>query len=228
MIPPGKPPATKTAKPGGGRRAASGTAPGTDGSDEVCTLRIELLETDPVIWREAEVPTSVTLEDLHAIIQATMAWEDYHLWEFTVGKQRYGPPAEDDWGMEPAMDASKVRLRDVLKPRRTTIDYLYDFGDSWAHRLTVTRIRPGEPGVGYPRYTGGERAAPPEDSGGIYGFYDKLDALANSGHPDHEEIAEWLDGYDPDTVDEETIKLALGAMAKARTTGGKRRRKPDA
>jgi transposase len=33
--------------------------------------------------------------------------------------------------------AAKVRLRDVLKPRKTIIDYTYDFGDSWEQRLKV-------------------------------------------------------------------------------------------
>jgi Plasmid pRiA4b ORF-3-like protein/Cytochrome c len=58
-----------------------------------------------------------------------MGWFDYHLWQFTIGKQRYGPPMDDDWGTKRPIDASKVRLRDVLKPRKTVIDYIYDFGD---------------------------------------------------------------------------------------------------
>src|SRR3546814_12148998 len=88
---------------------------------------------------------------------------------------RYGPPAGQDWGMEPSRDPAKVRLRDVLRPRRTIIDYLYDFGDGWEHRLTVTSVRQGEPGIGYPRYVAGERNAPPEDCGGIPGFYEQLE-----------------------------------------------------
>jgi hypothetical protein len=52
-----------------------------------------------------------------------MGWFDYHLWEFTIAKRRYGLPMDEDWGTEPRTDASKVRLRDVLRPRRTTIDY---------------------------------------------------------------------------------------------------------
>jgi hypothetical protein len=99
-----------------------------------------------------------------------MGWLDYHLWEFTIGKQAYGLPMEEDWGTAPRIEAIKVRLRDVLKPRKTTIDYLYDFGDRWAHRLTATAIRPGEPDVSYPRYIGGEWGCPPEDCGGIPGF----------------------------------------------------------
>jgi FAD/FMN-containing dehydrogenase len=84
------------------------------------------------------VPTSITLKVLHDVVQAAMGWFDHHLWEFTIGKQRFGLPMEEDWGTAPRKEASKVRLRDVLKSRKTVIDYLYDFGDSWEHRLTVT------------------------------------------------------------------------------------------
>jgi hypothetical protein len=42
-------------------------------------------------------------------------------------------------------------IRKPQKPRRTIISYLYDFGDSWEHRLTVTGVRPGDPDVSYPR-----------------------------------------------------------------------------
>ena len=132
--------------------------------NEIATLRIELQDTDPVIWRQVEVPTSVTLKVLHDIIQAVMGWLNYHLWEFTIGKQRYGLPTNEDWGTESRIEASKVRLRDVLKSRKNVIDYLYDFGDSWEHRITVTNIRPAESGVSYPRYIAGEWNAPPEDS----------------------------------------------------------------
>jgi hypothetical protein len=108
-----------------------------------------------------------------------MGWFDYHLWEFTIGKQRFGLPMDDDWGTEPRIEAGKVRLRDVLKPRKTVIDYTYDFGDGWEHRLTVTDVRAGQRDVSYPRYIGGERNGPPEDCGGIPGFYELLEAIAD-------------------------------------------------
>jgi len=87
-----------------------------------------------------------------------------------------------DWGTTPRIQATKIRLRDILKPRKTIIDYLYDFGDSWEHRLTVTDIHQGEPGISYPRYIGGEWNAPPEDCGGTPGFYETLDAIADREH----------------------------------------------
>lgn len=151
--------------------------------NEIATVRIELRHTDPLIWREVEVPTSITLMVLHDVVQAAMGWFDCHLWEFTIGKQRFGLPTDYDWGGEPCIAATKVRLRDVLKPRKAVIDYIYDFGDSWEHRLTVTKICAGEPGLSYPRYIDGERNGPPEDCGGLPGFYELLEALADPAHP---------------------------------------------
>lgn len=187
-----------------------------DSFGEIATVRIELADTDPPIWRQVEVPTSITFKVLHDIVQATIGWFDYHLWEFTIGEQKYGLPMDEDWGTAPRKEAIKVRLRDVLQPRKTVIDYTYDFGDNWEHRITVTDVRPGEPGIGYPRYIGGERNGPPEDCGGIPGFYDKLEAWVDPNHPDHEEIVEWLDDYDPDTIEELPIKYALGRIAARR------------
>lgn len=187
-----------------------------DSFNQICTIRIELSDTDPLIWREVEVPTSTTLKVLHDIVQITMGWLDYHLWEFTIGKQTYGLPIDEDWGTASRIEAIKVRLRDVLKPRKTTIDYLYDFGDSWAHRLTATAIRPGELGVSYPRYVGGEWSGPPEDCGGIPGFYNMLDAQADPEHPEHAEVTEYLDGWDPRGIDELPLKIALDRIANRR------------
>ena len=134
----------------------------SDSVNEIATVRIELRHTDPLIWRQVEVPTSIALKVLHDIIQAVMGWFDYHLWEFTIGKQKYGLPMDEDWGSRQRLMAGKVRLRDVLQRRKTVFDYTYDFGDQWEHRLAVTDVRAGELGVAYPRYIGGERNGPPE------------------------------------------------------------------
>ena len=89
---------------------------------EIATLRIELKDSDPPIWRMVEVPTSITLKVLHDIVQVTMGWMDYHLWELVIAGQRYGLPMDEDWGTAPRKVASRTRLRDVLSPGTTTID----------------------------------------------------------------------------------------------------------
>jgi hypothetical protein len=205
-----------------GKHRAAEAAP--DGVEDIATVRIELVDSDPPIWRQVEVPTAITLGSLHRVVQAVMEWLDYHLWEFTVDERRIGPTELYEGESDAPENAGGVYLRDVLHPPSTRIDYLYDFGDGWEHRLTVTNVRPGEPGVGYPRYVAGGGVAPPEDSGGIWGFYDKLEARADPDHPDHEEIAEWLGGFDPDTLHEQPIRHALAVMA-ARRRGGRARRR---
>jgi hypothetical protein len=199
-----------------------------DSLNEICTLRIELRDSDPLIWRHVEVPTSITLKVLHDIVQAAMGWCDQHLWEFHVGQRRFGLPMGADWGTEPRGVATKTRLREVLTPRRTVITYVYDFGDHWDHKLILTKIRQGEPGTLYPRYVAGEGNAPPEDCGGIPGFYQMLDVRADPSHPDHADVAAWLGEYDPKTIDELLVKIALGRIAKRRNAAKARLSKPAA
>jgi hypothetical protein len=88
--------------------------PAADDSNEVCTLRIELRGSDPLIWRQVEVPTAITLKVLHEVIQAAMGWFGQRLWEFAIGERRFGLPMDEDWGTEPRTAAAKVRLREVL------------------------------------------------------------------------------------------------------------------
>lgn len=193
-----------------------------DSFTEIATLRIDLKDSDPPIWRLIEVPTSITLKVLHDIVQVAMGWLDYHLWEFRIDGTTYGLPMDDDWGTSPRKSADRTRLRDVIMPGTTIIDYIYDFGDQWEHRLTVRDVRAGDPAIGYPRFVDGERNCPPEDCGGTPGFYEMLEARDDPAHPDHAEISEWLDGYDPEELDVFPIEVALGRIAARRNAAVKR------
>jgi hypothetical protein len=186
----------------------------TVGTEEIATLRIELFDTEPLIWREVTIPVTITLNTLHDIVQAAMGWTNSHLWTFTVGRAEYGLPSRDDWRDPPLIKAKKTVLQDILKPRKTKIEYLYDFGDSWEHGLTISSRRAGEVGQSYPCYAGGEGNAPPEDCGGIPGFYDALHILANPKHPDFDETKAWFGDYDPAGIDKRAIEVRLGKIAK--------------
>jgi hypothetical protein len=143
-----------------------------------------------------------------------------------ISGQTYGLPIDEDWGAAPRKVAGKVRLRDVLSPGTTGIDYTYDFGDGWEHRLVVSDVRRGDPGTAYPRFIAGERDCPPEDCGGIPGFYEMLEARSDPTHPDHAEMSEWLDGYDPDDLDIFPIQVALGRSTARRNAADKSIVKP--
>jgi len=182
----------------------------TPAADTIVTLRIDLVDSDPPIWREVEVPVSMTLKQIHAVVQAAMGWEDYHLWEFAAGYERIS-----------ASRAAKIQLHALRGPDKTTLAYLYDFGDSWEHRLTFAKLRTADLRLAYPRYVAGEHAAPPEDSGGIFGFYAQLDILADPNHPDHDEIAEWFGDYDPGKFNDQPIKDRLVRIANRRRLSSK-------
>ena len=193
-----------------------------DSFTEIATLRIDLKDSNPPLWRLVEAPTSITLKVLHDIVQVTMGWLDYHLWEFRIDGTTFGLSMDDDWGTSPRKSADRTRLRDVIMPGTTIIDYIYDFGDQWEHRLTVRDVRAGDPAISYPRFVDGERNCPPEDCGGPPGFYEMLEARADPAHPDHAEISEWLDGYDPEELDVFPIEVALGRIAARRNAAAKR------
>jgi hypothetical protein len=186
----------------------------SDEGGEIATVRIELIDTDPLIWREVEVPTAITLKQLHDVVQAAMGWLDYHLWEFMI-----------DGGRRSASGAGKVRLADLIGPRGAKLGYLYDFGDSWEHLIAVGKPRPRDPTVSYPRYVGGEQNAPPDDSGGIPGFYALLETLADPRHPSHADMKEWAGDYDPAALDEAGISRAISSLADRWARAEARRRR---
>src|SRR5258708_18438386 len=100
-------------------------------TETIATLHIDLIDSDQPIWREVEVPLAMTLKQLHGTIQAAMGWEDAHLWEFTLGRERIG-----------SSRAARLTLQDLLRPRVTKLGYTYDMGDCWQHQLTLTKPRP--------------------------------------------------------------------------------------
>jgi hypothetical protein len=76
--------------------------------------------------------------------------------------------------------------------------------------------------LAYPRYIAGAHAAPPEECGGIPGFYAQLEILDDPKHPDHEDVKDWFADYDPNSLDEQAIKNRLARIANRRRTASTR------
>jgi hypothetical protein len=183
-------------------------------SAKLLQLRITLSNIDPPIWRRVLVTDDLTFAQLHKVIQAAMGWEDYHMHEFEVGKQRIGDTAPDifgfGFGFEPRpISEKKTRLSNALGNRRK-FRYWYDFGDDWWHEIAIEKRLPND-GQG-PRLLAGERACPPEDSGGPWGYADLLETLANPDHPEYPELREWAGDFDPERFD---LEVAAEAVAKS-------------
>jgi hypothetical protein len=187
-------------------------------------LKITLLGTRPPIWRRVLVPADLTLAQFHDVIQVAMGWENDHLHEFRVGRQRYGipDPMDDFMGGTACISEKKVRLSDVLSRKGSRAEYTYDFGDTWEHSIVVEKVLSPEPGTAYPVCTAGERRGPPEDCGGPGGYYDLLEAIRDPEHERHEEMLEWVDeDFDPDafSVDDVNRRLAPPQRRRAKETG---------
>ncbi|WP_165227286.1 plasmid pRiA4b ORF-3 family protein [Aquisphaera insulae] len=171
-------------------RAAAGPTKGEPaGAAEVYQLKITLKGTKPPIWRRIQTKNT-NLVDLHYQIQAAMGWDNSHLYEFRVGDRHYGEPDV----LEEADDASKAKLSDILTQKGQRFSYLYDFGDSWGHEIVFEGRVAAEPGAAYPRCVAGALAGPPEDCGGVWGYYEIVEATGSR----RAEIREWLgDDFDP-------------------------------
>lgn len=182
-------------------KANSASVPGYE-------LKVSIVGTEPPVWRTVHVSADTTLAKLHRILQAAFAWENYHLHEFVVGDVHFGPPSGADLDMPKAVDERKVMLADLSLRRGRKLTYLYDFGDSWEHEILVTKILDEAPTK--PACVAGERAGPPEDCGGAWGYNDLLAALSNPKHERHDELREWIgDGYVPEAFDAATTSTAL-------------------
>jgi len=86
----------------------------------------------------------------------------------------------------------------------------YDFGDDWRHAIEIEKTLPAEEGVRYPRCVKGERACPPEDCGGPYGYPYFLDKIQDPEHEEHEDALEWVGGeFDPEELDLDEVNEEL-------------------
>lgn len=186
--------------------------------EPIARIRIEIEDTNPLVWRELDVPLSTTLAMMHDIIQVVMRWWDYHLYEFEVGDRIYGVPSSDDDLYERKVyKASGLHLATVLERGIREFLYVYDFGDNWRHRITVLDVRQGDAGAEYPRFIAGARRAPPEDVGSISGFEEFLEAVTDPEHEQHPRMLEWYDGpFDPEDIDEQRLHMIISDFAARR------------
>lgn len=198
----------------------AGTVPAYD-------LRISIRGTEPLIWRRLHVPETITVPELHSAIQVAFGWENRHLYAITAvdrhGSYRsiMGPDeAAEDTDAEPASGVVLFELADTRNPGPAKLEYEYDFGDSWIHEVEVL----GEASV--PACTmicvEGANRGPVEDAGGIGGYRRLIEVLADPGHHDHQEMADWYkfatgDGggtFNPSFVDLADINGRLRALSR--------------
>ena len=84
---------------------------------------------------------------------------------------------------------------------------------SWEHSIVLEKRLPVDPNATYPVCTDGQFACPPEDCGGIPGFYDLVEALSDPNHERHEEMLDWIgDDFDPRAFSVDKVNRILALM----------------
>ena len=190
-------------------------------------LRVSIQGTEPEIWRRLLVPETITVPELHRVLQTAFGWEDRHLFGFRcvdrLGQPRViiGPDgAAEEMGDEPASGVVLFELLDAQQAGPSTLEYDYDFGDAWMHTFEV--VGPAELPAGAVRCIGGANRGPVEDSGGTYGYARLIEALADPSHEEHAELSDWYQfatgedagTFEPDAFDVAALNSRLDELVK--------------
>ena len=187
-------------------------------SSEVYQFRVTLEEIEPAVWRRIQVPANYNFFDLHMAIQDAMGWQDCHLHTFEVVNaateeiDMIGIPASwlDDSGFEeedtlPGTECAIAQYFTIARPRA---EYEYDFGDGWNHDVVLEDILPRDDRQTYPRCVAGARACPPEDVGGVPGYGEFLEVLADPSAEGRGEWLNWVGGsFDPERFDRSAVRF---------------------
>lgn len=183
----------------------------------VYQIKVTLSGSRPPIWRRLLIPSDLSLERFHYVLQAAMGWDGGHLHQFVSGGEYYGciDPA---FGLgDEVEDERKYSVAQLLPREKASLVYEYDFGDSWEHKIVLEKILPAGADAQQARCIKGVRACPPEDCGGIWGYADLIKIIQNPDDPEREDMLAWLGGeFDPEAFDIEAVNESLTALSKAR------------
>jgi hypothetical protein len=139
---------------------------------QLLQLRIDLKGAKPPIWRRVEVRSDLTLDAVHRVIQAAFGWTDTHSHRFTLDG-------------DAALPEAQVRLDETLQEAGDSLRYLYDDTDNWNHQIKVEKIldtiADDAPDAAV---TGGRRATPPENCGGLLTEAELAEMLDDPAHFD--------------------------------------------
>ena len=170
-------------------------------------LKITLEGSKPPIWRRVQV-ADCTLSELHEIVQVVMGWMNSHLHLFEYGKDRFSDPRFELDANE--FDETQVYLSQLVDDGCQKLRYCYDFGDDWCHTIKIEKALEPRPADKFPRCLKGVGACPPEDVGGMWGYYEFLEAIRDPKHERHDEFVEWGgEGIDPSLFDVNEVNRRL-------------------
>ena len=170
--------------------------PETDAKD-IYVVVVSLYGAAPPPWRRLELPSAMTLDRLHGVLQEAFGWTGFGPHSFVTVYGEFGSAAQP--GSRAAgraagrRDESGIRLSQVAGEDDMEIAYLYGYHDEWRVDIVVDELRAAAPGVAYPRCTGGQGGeVPGEGYAGVWEFNAEREPFALDVYFDPEELTEDL------------------------------------
>jgi hypothetical protein len=185
---------------------------------EIFQFNISIVDSDPLIWRRIQVRSDISFAEFHWNIFALMDWDGDHVWCFYMKKIKKEIKDRQVYGSrynQGDLFADQVCLMEIFKRVGQKIQFIYDFGDNWEHEILFEKRLPLINDFKYPICLEGEMAPPPDDIGGIYTLYSRLDMIKNpQQYPDVdpesiEYYRQWLEDFDLYKFDIAKINKAL-------------------
>ena len=181
-------------------------------SPRLLHLYVELVDSHPPIWRSFQVPDSLTLADLHRVLQGVMGWSNVRPHVFRTNGERYGDPTSDV--PSPIADESTVTLAALLTPDTPKLLYTYDPQNGWLHRIELDQQLVHQSSAPLLRCLDGERACPPEFCTGVWGYEELLERLADIEAPDYEDLLNQIGlDFDPEAFNVAQVNQRLSQLA---------------
>ncbi|MDR3593200.1 plasmid pRiA4b ORF-3 family protein [Clostridium sp.] len=201
-------------------------------------IKIELKDSNPLVWRRVIVPAEITFNRLHDAIQYSMGWHNCHLYDFNIIQEKLRITCDEDaineyefyskkklnnkndphgfianmLKIKPEL-SSKVKIDEYLTKWKN-IEYVYDFGDYWKHNVILEEVIDDYEHM-YPVCIEGDGACPPEDVGGILGYEEFLEIMKDKNHEEHETLKEWANNQNYRyTFDIENTNILMAHMLK--------------
>lgn len=175
---------------------------------KIYQFKITLIDSNPLIWRRILVSANLNLAVFHDIVQVAMGWQNRHSYAFDYEEYSFGEVfPEDDNGMYPA---DKVKLSKLLTGVKDKLTYVYDMSNNWQHSIVLEKILTSDNTT--PLCTHAAGACPPEDCGGLGGYYHLRMALNNPNDVEHLHFKQRLPHFDPNFVDTKAINVALAKL----------------
>lgn len=171
-------------------------------------LHIEILDSDPPIWRRFWANSQLTLAELHQVLAAVMGWSGEADYRFKALQPEGGSPLELQ-DSDPSVD--RLNLSDLVKTPGNSFLYTYNWALGWIHKITLETPQSPAPDRQISFCLDGEQACPPEFCVGIWGYEELIERLSDPDDPDYDSL--WAQvGYDFDPIrfDLKAVNQRLG------------------